>query len=264
MDCEGHGAPQRAGRMRLAVLIDGENAYPHCARAVFEATEALGEARVRGRNAADIAVAVDAMDLMFRHGLERNCADVERQRRHPARPATPRGWCCGLRLRREQGAAGVPRRLPLLRDAGKGPETDANRESGPSREPDRWVMTTGTRRLTASAERRRRAMPARPGASGSRNPSGKRSRTRRRPTKCRPPSSSARRSWRSRAGRRTRIRFRSTASMVPLIERMFRYTWFLATERRDAMLREGRGEELDRLVLEARSLQESLSRDTSD
>ena len=54
------------------------------------------------------------------------------------------------------------------------------------------------------------------------------------------------------------------ASMTPLIERMFRYTWFLATERRDAMLREGRGEELDRLVVEARSFQESLSRDPSD
>ena len=53
-------------------------------------------------------------------------------------------------------------------------------------------------------------------------------------------------------------------SMVPLIERMFRYTWFLATERRDAMLREGRGEELDGLVAEARSLQESLSRDATD
>ena len=45
---------------------------------------------------------------------------------------------------------------------------------------------------------------------------------------------------------------------------MFRYTWFLATEKRDAMLREGRGEELDKLVLEARSLQESLSQDASD
>ncbi len=54
------------------------------------------------------------------------------------------------------------------------------------------------------------------------------------------------------------------ASMAPLIERMFRYTWFLATERRDAMLHEGRGEELDRLVAEARAFQESLSRDTSD
>ena len=54
------------------------------------------------------------------------------------------------------------------------------------------------------------------------------------------------------------------ASMAPLIERMFRYTWFLATERRDAMLREGRGEELDRLVAEARAFQESLSRDATD
>ena len=54
------------------------------------------------------------------------------------------------------------------------------------------------------------------------------------------------------------------ASMGPLIERMFRYTWFLATERRDAMLREGRGEELDGLVAEARAFQESLCRDPSD
>ena len=41
--------------------------------------------------------------------------------------------------------------------------------------------------------------------------------------------------------------------MAPLIERMFRYTWFLATERRDAMLREGRQKELDALVAEARA-----------
>ena len=54
------------------------------------------------------------------------------------------------------------------------------------------------------------------------------------------------------------------ASMAPLIERMFRYTWFLATERRDAMVHEGRGEELDWLVAEARAFQESLSRGPSD
>ena len=53
-------------------------------------------------------------------------------------------------------------------------------------------------------------------------------------------------------------------SLAPLIERMFRYTWFLATERRDAMLHEGRGEELDRLVAEARAFQESLGRDAPD
>ena len=54
------------------------------------------------------------------------------------------------------------------------------------------------------------------------------------------------------------------ARMEPLIERMFRYTWFLATEKRDAMLHEGRGEEVDRLVAEARSLQNLLSGDAAD
>ncbi len=53
-------------------------------------------------------------------------------------------------------------------------------------------------------------------------------------------------------------------SMAPLIERMFRYTWFLATERRDAMVREGRGDELDRLVAEARSFQELLRQEAAD
>ena len=51
---------------------------------------------------------------------------------------------------------------------------------------------------------------------------------------------------------------------APLIERMFRYTWFLATEKRDAMVREGRREELDALVAEARAFQESLSRGAAD
>ena len=47
-------------------------------------------------------------------------------------------------------------------------------------------------------------------------------------------------------------------SLTPQIERMFRYTWFLATEKRDEMIREGREEELEKLVGEARALQESL------
>ena len=54
------------------------------------------------------------------------------------------------------------------------------------------------------------------------------------------------------------------AEMAPLIERMFRYTWFLATEKRDAMVRDGRREELDRLVAEARSLQKSLGGNVAD
>ena len=47
-------------------------------------------------------------------------------------------------------------------------------------------------------------------------------------------------------------------SLTPLIERMFRYTWFLATEKRDAMVREGREDEVDALVAEAKAFHESL------
>ena len=97
MDCDGIGMPVWAGRARLAVLIDGENASARHARAVFEAAAELGEATVRriygdfsngrlaswdaavrsfaivqhqqpgharGKNAADIALVIDAMDLM--------------------------------------------------------------------------------------------------------------------------------------------------------------------------------------------------------
>ena len=53
-------------------------------------------------------------------------------------------------------------------------------------------------------------------------------------------------------------------SLTPLIERMFRYTWFLATEKRDEMIREGREEELEKLVGEARELQESLGGNAPD
>ena len=49
-------------------------------------------------------------------------------------------------------------------------------------------------------------------------------------------------------------------SLAPLIERMFRYTWFLATEKRDAMVHEGREDELDALVADARALHDKLRR----
>ena len=103
MDCDGTAAPERAGRARLAVLIDGENASPRHAGAVFEGAQALGEAtvrriygdfsngrlaswsgairnfaivpchqpaHVRGKNAADIALAIDAVDLTYRARLD--------------------------------------------------------------------------------------------------------------------------------------------------------------------------------------------------
>ncbi len=52
----------------------------------------------------------------------------------------------------------------------------------------------------------------------------------------------------------------SAPSLAPLIERMFRYTWFLATEKRDAMVCEGREEEVDALVAEGRTLYDKLRR----
>ena len=53
-------------------------------------------------------------------------------------------------------------------------------------------------------------------------------------------------------------------SLAPLIERMFRYTWFLATEKRDAMVREGREDEVDALVAEGRALHDKLRRGAPD
>ena len=91
---------------RLAVLIDADNASPRYARAVFEATARLGEATVRriygdfskvrlaswnaairtfaivqhqepgharGKNAADIALVIDAMYLSYRERLDGFC-----------------------------------------------------------------------------------------------------------------------------------------------------------------------------------------------
>ena len=43
-----------------------------------------------------------------------------------------------------------------------------------------------------------------------------------------------------------------------LIERIFRGTYILATLKRDELIREGRGEELEELVRSTRELQESL------
>jgi len=106
LDCEDLGMLDRTGRARLAVLIDGENASARHARAVFETAGKIGEATVRriygdfsngrlaswnaairsysivpchqsaharGKNAADIALAIDAMDLMHRERLDGFC-----------------------------------------------------------------------------------------------------------------------------------------------------------------------------------------------
>ena len=45
---------------------------------------------------------------------------------------------------------------------------------------------------------------------------------------------------------------------------MFRYTWMLATLKRNELIGEGRGEEIEKLVQEARALQESLLHSPSE
>ena len=106
MDCDDFGRLERTGRTRLAVLIDAENASARHARTVFETAGKIGEATVRriygdfsngrlaswhaaireysivachqpaharGKNAADIALAIDAVDPMHRERLDGFC-----------------------------------------------------------------------------------------------------------------------------------------------------------------------------------------------
>ena len=48
------------------------------------------------------------------------------------------------------------------------------------------------------------------------------------------------------------------ASLAPLIERTFRYTWILATHKRNELILEDRLDEIEKLVKEARDLQNRL------
>ena len=48
------------------------------------------------------------------------------------------------------------------------------------------------------------------------------------------------------------------ASLAPLIERTFRYTWILATHKRDELILEDRLDEVEKLVKQARDLQDRL------
>ena len=50
------------------------------------------------------------------------------------------------------------------------------------------------------------------------------------------------------------------ADLVALIERTFRYTYMIATKMHDDMTREGRAEEMEKLIADARQLQASLRR----
>ena len=52
--------------------------------------------------------------------------------------------------------------------------------------------------------------------------------------------------------------------ILELIKRTYRGTYILSTLKRDEMIHEGRGEELDRTVQAARDIQELLLTDTSN
>ena len=48
------------------------------------------------------------------------------------------------------------------------------------------------------------------------------------------------------------------ASFAPLIGRTFRYTYMLVTQKRDELVREGCGEEMEKLAKDAQELQDQL------
>ena len=50
----------------------------------------------------------------------------------------------------------------------------------------------------------------------------------------------------------------ATADIAPLVERTFRYAYFLATLKRDELVNDGRSQELNRLVAQARELQDHI------
>ena len=297
MACGANGAPHSAGRTRLVVLIDAEYASARHARAVFEATGRLGEATVRrihgdfsngrlapwnaairthsivpchqstharGRNASDIALAVDAMDLMYRESPDgtrpvSSGSDFARlaQRRREGGFAvwgfgerrTPRAFraaCRRFEIVGKARADEVQASQDCHWEAEEMGEADRNGDAAGKDAAKRSDDVRRTRSIRFSDSEweeikrtaRGRDMPA------------------------------------AEFVRQTILglaRAPETAgpapvppSLAPRFERMFRYTWFLATEKRDAMLREGRGEELDRLVAEARALQESLRRSGPD
>ena len=49
-----------------------------------------------------------------------------------------------------------------------------------------------------------------------------------------------------------------TTDLAPLVERTFRYCYMLATLRRDELIQDGRGDEVERLIATARDIQDGL------
>ena len=61
----------------------------------------------------------------------------------------------------------------------------------------------------------------------------------------------------SRAGNEIDVQ-RGTTDLAPLVERTFRYAYMLATLKRDELVNDGRGHEVDKLIAAAREIQNGL------
>ena len=55
-----------------------------------------------------------------------------------------------------------------------------------------------------------------------------------------------------------------TTDLAPLVERTFRYCYLLATLRRDELIQDGRGDEVERLIATAREIQAGLQESRSN
>ena len=51
--------------------------------------------------------------------------------------------------------------------------------------------------------------------------------------------------------------------LAPLVERTYRYVYMLATLKRDELVNDGRGDEVERLMATAREIQDGLQKDRS-
>ena len=129
---KGASMPDARETKSLAVLIDADNTSAKHAQAIFDEIVKLGEANVRriygdfsgtrlagwdkaiqslailqhqqrsnskGKNASDIALVIDAMDLMYKRTLDGVVSGQLGQRLHASRPAPARGRPGGVRLR---------------------------------------------------------------------------------------------------------------------------------------------------------------------
>ena len=57
---------------------------------------------------------------------------------------------------------------------------------------------------------------------------------------------------------------RGTSDLAPLVERTFRYAYMLATLKRDELVNDGRGHEVEKLIATAREIQDGLQNGRSN